>query len=194
MTAKPVGKSFLYDILQDMKLILSYEGRGLRPKDIAWALFGCDAFMLLFTFRLRKLARKYRIPFVNRLLRFVQTMLYAIELGIDIELGHGVYFVHSVGTVVGGDARIGEGCVFFGNNTIGAARFRGSPDIGAYTVIGAGVRILGSIEVGENCFFGANAVVVDAIPANSIAVGIPARVIGQNEAIPELERMKKAAV
>jgi serine acetyltransferase len=54
----------------------------------------------------------------------------------------------TVGTVVGGDAKIGEGCIFFGNNTIGAARFQGSPVIGPHTVIGAGVRVLGPIQVG----------------------------------------------
>ncbi|RZA10507.1 MAG: serine O-acetyltransferase, partial [Proteobacteria bacterium] len=77
-------------------------------------------------------------------------------------------------------ARIGEGCVFFGNNTIGAARFQGSPQLGRHVVIGAGVRIIGTITVGEDTYLGANAVVVDDIPSGKVAVGIPARVIADN--------------
>ena len=185
MTSKPVGQSFWYDVSHDMRLILSYEGKNLTPRNILWALFGCDAYMLLLTFRMRKLCRKYHIPLVNRLLRLFQTLFYAIELGIDIHLSHGVYFVHTVGTVVGGDAVVGEGCVFFGNNTIGAARFQGSPKLGRHVVIGAGVRVIGKIEVGDESYIGANAVVVDNIPSGKVAVGIPARVIADNAELEE---------
>lgn len=187
------GTSLFYDLRRDLTMILAYEERPLTLKNGLWALLACDAYMVLLTFRLRKWARRWRIPLLNRTLRFAQTLLYAIELGSDIELGHGVYFVHTVGTVVGGDARIGEGCVFFGCNTIGAARFRGSPRIGAYTVIGAGARILGSIDVGENCFLGANAVVVDNIPSSKIAVGIPAALLKDNEPSEAMRRMQTSA-
>lgn len=189
MQPKPVGQSFFYDVARDIRMILAYESRSPDFKGLMWIWFGCDAFAILFTFRLRKLFQRWRIPFINRFLRLWQTMMYAIELGIDIELGHGVYFVHSVGTVVGGDARVGEGCIFFGNNTIGAAKFRGSPDIGAHTVVGAGARVLGTIKVGAHSFLGANAVVVDDIPEGKIAVGIPARVIANNDQQAATERM-----
>jgi serine O-acetyltransferase len=189
MPHKPVGQSFLYDIRCDLRILLAYENKPANLRNYLWIWLACDAFAVLFTFRLRKLCRRWHVPLMNRLLRLVQTAFYAIELGNDIELGHGVYFVHTVGTVVGGDAKIGEGCVFFGNNTIGAARFKGSPVIGAHTVIGAGVRILGSIDVGPYCFLGANAVVVDDIPEGKVAVGMPARVIADNELMPETRRV-----
>jgi serine acetyltransferase len=189
MPLKPVGQSFFYDIRRDMRMILAYENRPANLKNYFWIWLACDPFAVLVSFRLRKLLRRWHVPFVNRLIRLWQTALYAIELGIDIELGHGVYFVHTVGTVVGGDAKIGEGCIFFGNNTIGAARFQGSPVIGPHTVIGAGVRVLGSVQVGAYCFLGANAVVVDQIPEGKVAVGMPARVIADNELMPEARRM-----
>ncbi len=193
MQPKTPELSLFHDLYRDLSLILAYEEKPINFRNCMWAIFACDAYMILATFRLRMWARKWHIPFLNRTLRFLQTMLYAIELGSDIKLGHGVYFVHSVGTVVGGDAQIGEGCVFFGSNTIGAARFRGSPRIGAYTVIGAGARILGPIEVGENCFLGANAVVVDDVPAFKIAVGIPAVLLKDNEPSEAVQRMRRLA-
>ncbi len=170
------------EIWLDMKLILAQEGRPQTLENVLWAWFACDGFMILATFRLRSWARRYHIPFLNRILRMFQTALYAIELGSEIELGHGVFFMHSVGTVVGGDARIGDRCLFLGNNTVGASGQPGCPRIGAGTVIGAGARVLGRIEVGENCILGANSVVVDDIPAGKVAVGMPARVIADNKA------------
>ncbi|RTL11578.1 MAG: acetyltransferase [Neisseriaceae bacterium] len=49
--------------------------------------------------------------------------------------------------------------------------------IGANTWIGQNVLILPGVSIGENCIIGAGSVVVKAIPANSIAVGNPARVV-----------------
>jgi acetyltransferase-like isoleucine patch superfamily enzyme len=43
--------------------------------------------------------------------------------------------------------------------------------------IGEGVAILSNVTIGENSIVGTNAVVTKSIPKNSVAVGIPARVI-----------------
>ena len=43
--------------------------------------------------------------------------------------------------------------------------------------LGDGVCVLPGVTIGENSIIGANAVVTQNIPANSIAVGIPAKVI-----------------
>lgn len=43
--------------------------------------------------------------------------------------------------------------------------------------IGAGVRILGGVRIGKGSVIGANAVVTKNIPPQSIAVGVPAKVI-----------------
>lgn len=167
-------------ITADLRGILAYERKSLTLKAFLWALFGIDAWWIMILFRKRQWARRWHIPFVGRFLRGVQTALYGIELGIDIELGSGVYFVHPVGVVIGGQSRVGEGCVFMGSNTVGAARGGESPTIGANCVVGAGARILGNITVGEKCFIGANAVVTQDIEANSVAVGIPAKRIKAN--------------
>lgn len=50
-------------------------------------------------------------------------------------------------------------------------------EIGDYTFIGAGVKILKGVKIGKNCVIGAGAVVTSNISDNSIALGIPAKVI-----------------
>jgi len=54
---------------------------------------------------------------------------------------------------------------------------RGPVIIGENVMLGAGVVVLAGVEIGRNSVIGSNAVVTKSIPANSIAVGIPARVI-----------------
>jgi serine O-acetyltransferase len=44
-------------------------------------------------------------------------------------------------------------------------------------MVGAGAKVLGPFKIGNNSKIAANAVVLDAVPDNSTAVGIPARVV-----------------
>ncbi len=54
---------------------------------------------------------------------------------------------------------------------------RGAPLIGNRVDIGTGAKILGTITIGDDVAIGANAVVLKDVPANSIAVGVPAKII-----------------
>ena len=51
------------------------------------------------------------------------------------------------------------------------------PKIGNNVEFGPGAKVLGHVEIGDNVFILANSVVTKNIPANTIAGGIPARVI-----------------
>ena len=54
-----------------------------------------------------------------------------------------------------------------------------SVTIGRDTWLGARVVVTAGVTIGEGCIVGAGAVVTRDLPANSIAAGVPARVIGQ---------------
>lgn len=133
-----------------------------------------DGYTVLAMSRVRQFARRWHIPLVNRTLRLLQMSLFGIEIAKDVELGDGVNFMHTLGTVIGGDARIGAGTIFLGGITVGNLDNRGYPTIGENVVIGAGARILGPIVIGAGAQIGANAVVVKDVPAGATAVGIPA--------------------
>lgn len=51
--------------------------------------------------------------------------------------------------------------------------------VGNNVWIGGGVKVLPGVTIGDNCVIGAGSVVVKDIPANSVAVGNPAKVIKQ---------------
>ena len=53
----------------------------------------------------------------------------------------------------------------------------GAPTPGGSKDVGAGTKILGPVKIGYNTVIGANAVVLTDVPANAVAVGIPAGVI-----------------
>jgi serine O-acetyltransferase len=134
-----------------------------------------DSYQITAASRMRDWARQKRVPFVNHALRVVQTAFFGIELGKDVSLGHGIWFIHPLGIVIGGNAKVGNRVRFFGNNTVGTAKENGYPVIEDDVWVGAGARILGPVRVGARSVIGANAVVLTDIPPDSVAVGIPAK-------------------
>ena len=114
--------------------------------DVGRALM-CDGTIALAMFRVRKAALRWHVPFVNGALRRAQTVLFGMEVSRHAELGEGVVFLHTVGIVIGGDARIGRGVLFLGSNTIGSVGNSGYPTIEDDVVIGAGARVLGSVKI-----------------------------------------------
>jgi serine O-acetyltransferase len=152
---------------------------GWKPsvKDAAVTALVQDGYAVLALSRLRDAARRWHVPGANRMLRLAQTAIYSIEIGNQVTLGAGVNFAHTLGIVIGGDAKIGDRVKFLGNNTVGTAKDNGYPVIEDDVVIGCGARILGPIRVGKGAVIGANAVVIHDVPAGAVVAGIPAKVI-----------------
>jgi serine O-acetyltransferase len=135
-----------------------------------------DGYKVLLTTRLRESARRWHVPGANHALRLVTTIVYGIEIGNEIELGDGVNFAHTLGTVIGGTSKVGARVKFMGNNTVGTNTDNGCPVIEHDVVVGCGARILGPIRIGKGAFIGANAVVLADVPAGAVASGIPAKI------------------
>jgi serine O-acetyltransferase len=149
----------------------------VTARNLSQMVMFTDSYAVMVMTRVRQGARRWHIPGVNRFLRLAQIAIYGVEVGKDVELGEGVYLVHTVGTVIGGNARIGARTRLMGNNTIGTAKENGYPDIGEDVLIGCGARILGPVKIGARAVIGANSVVLHDVPADSVAVGAPAMVV-----------------
>lgn len=109
-------------------------------------------------------------------------LICASSVSIDAEIGDGTIFYHrGIGCVVHPKAVIGKNCKIFQSVTIGSKWSKANclgeaPRIGDNVMIGAGAVILGTISIGDNSIIGANAVVTHSVPANSLALGVPATI------------------
>ena len=118
-----------------------------------------------------------------KVLKFFSEMLLGMELPCETIIGRRFVIEHIGGIVVSGDAVFGDDCVIRNGVTVGLRNrgIPGSPVIGNRVDIGAGAKILGTIHIGDDCAIGANAVVLCDVPARSIAVGVPARVLPRKD-------------
>lgn len=138
--------------------------------------------MLVYRFgnwRYRISSRAIRLPFsiLYKLLKLWSEILTGIDLPCEARLGRRFRIDHFGGIVISGDAVFGDDCVIRNGVTVGLRHtgHRGAPIIGNRVDIGAGAKVLGPIQVGDDVAIGANAVVITDVPANSIAVGVPAK-------------------
>lgn len=95
-------------------------------------------------------------------------------IGRGAEFGPGFVLIHSDGVVVNGSVRGGSGIYIEHQVTIGAER-RQTPVLGDDVFIGTGAKIIGGVTIGDGVRIGANAVVLQDVPAHHTAVGVPAR-------------------
>ena len=121
------------------------------------------------------------LSFIYRILKLLSQIVTGIDLPCEVTVGRRLKIEHFGGIIVSGDAVIGDDVVLRHGVTIGLRRTEvpGSPTIGNRVDIGAGSKILGSILIGDDVLIGANAVVLEDVPANSIAVGIPAKILSR---------------
>ena len=112
------------------------------------------------------------------------------DYGYNIELGDNFYSNHGLTILDGGKVKFGNN-VFIGPNcgfyTAGhpinyIERNKGLEYVKPIIVgdnvwFGGNVVVLGGVTIGDNAVIGAGSVVVNDIPANTVAVGNPCRVI-----------------
>lgn len=138
--------------------------------------------------------RLLRLPFsmLYKVLKLLSQILTGIDLPCEVTLGQRFRIEHFGDIIISGDAVFGNDVTIRNGVTVGLRRtgIRGAPIIGDRVDIGAGAKILGNIRIGDDVAIGANAVVLTDVPANSIAVGVPA-VIKAKKVISEPQLAKQ---
>jgi len=103
-----------------------------------------------------------------------------IEIHPGATIGRRFFIDHGMGVVIGETAIIGDDVLMYHQVTLGGTsleKVKRHPTIENNVLIGMGAKVIGPITVGEFARIGANAVVTRDVPANSTAVGIPAKVV-----------------
>jgi len=143
--------------------------------------FGSQGFQAVWGFRMCHWLVSRRIPFIHLFIQRSVEILTGISISPLTKIGKGFLILHFGGIVINENVVIGENCTIHHGVTIGNKNPGGkSPQIGNNVHICVGAKVLGDITVGDNCVIGANAVLTKSIPSNSIAAGIPAKVIREN--------------
>lgn len=106
-----------------------------------------------------------------------------IEIHPGAKIGKGLFIDHGAGVVIGETTEIGDNCTLYQNVTLGGTGKdvgKRHPTLGNNVMVGAGARVLGPFKIGDNSKIAANAVVLEEVPPNCTAVGVPARVVRIN--------------
>ena len=124
---------------------------------------------------------KLRVPILPKLIQYFIRLVFGPFIGMGAKFGKNVWLLSGgIGVVINHKAVIGNNVVIHQNVTIGDdGKSLDAPIIEDNCKISAGAIVIGGIRVGKNSVIGANAVVNKDIPPNSVAVGVPAKVIKQ---------------
>lgn len=121
------------------------------------------------------------VSFVLRSYGKIAHAFWTIISGSDIsrnsKISSKARFPHLTGVVVHQAAIIEDDCQVMQQVTIGQLAGTGAPVLKKGCYIGSGAKVLGDITIGEFARIGANAVVLQDIPAGRTAVGVPARIL-----------------
>ncbi|MDE6593196.1 MAG: serine O-acetyltransferase [Oscillospiraceae bacterium] len=126
---------------------------------------------------------KKKMYLTARAISQIARFFTGIEIHPGAKIGKGLFIDHGMGVVIGETTEIGDNCLIYQGVTLGGTgkdKGKRHPTLGNNVMVGAGARVLGPFKVGDNSKIAANAVVLESVPPNSTAVGVPARIAKLN--------------
>jgi len=121
-----------------------------------------------------------KLFFLARFVNHLSRLVTAIDIHPGAEIGRNFFIDHGF-TVIGETAEIGDNVTIYqcvtlgGTNPTNGQGGKRHPTIRDNVIIGSGAQIIGPITVGERARIGANAVVMEDVPAGATMVGFKAR-------------------
>jgi len=106
-----------------------------------------------------------------------------IEIHPGATIGRRLVIDHGTGIVIGETAEIGDDVLLYQQVTLGGTgkdTGKRHPTLGNNIMVGAGAKVLGPIKIHDNSRIAAGAVVLQEVPENATAVGVPAQIVRLN--------------
>lgn len=106
-----------------------------------------------------------------------------IEIHPGAKIGKGLFIDHGHGVVIGETTIIGDNVTLYQGVTLGGTGKESGkrhPTLEDNVMVSVGAKVLGSFTIGENSKIGAGSVVLNEVPPNSTVVGVPGRVVKQD--------------
>jgi putative colanic acid biosynthesis acetyltransferase WcaB len=140
-------------------------------------------FLVVAFYRLRRHATQARPRFFWKaaavLLRVCAKFVGFIsgaELSPQTSIGPGLVLMHAKQILVDPEATIGANCTILHGCTIGKGPRPGTVTIGDDVFIGCYSTLLGAITIGDSAEIAANTLVLADVPAQRLAIGVPAKI------------------
>ncbi len=121
----------------------------------------------------------HNLKFLARWISQASRRRTGIEIHPGATIGKRLVIDHGMGIVIGETAEIGDDCLIYHGVTLGGTGKdcgKRHPTIGNNVLIGTGAKLLGPFTVGDNARIAAGSVVLQSVPANATAVGVPAKI------------------
>lgn len=171
------GRKLAADIKEDMKAFRQRDPAATSDTEILLLYSGMHARL---AHRLSHALHKRGHTLSARAVSQGAKFLTGIEIHPAAKIGQGLVIDHGAGVVIGETAVIGDNCTIYQGVTLGGTGKdvgKRHPTLGNNVMVGAGAKVLGPVTIGDNAKIAAGAVVLENIPADSTAVGIPAHVV-----------------
>ena len=149
-------------------------------KTIVEVLTSYPGIKAVLLYRIAHFFWKLQMPFVPRYISDIARELTSIEIHPGAEIGKNFFIDHGAGVVIGETSIIGDNVTIYAGAVLGGTSDKVEkrhPTLGNNIIVGTGAKILGNISIGDNVKIGANAVVVNDVPSDSVVVGVPGRIL-----------------
>lgn len=148
-----------------------------------------EIFLLYPGFRAIRMHRKanwfyrHNMKFIARWISQRAVRKTGIEIHPAAKIGHRLVIDHGSGVVIGETAEIGDDVLIYQGVTLGGTgkeTGKRHPTIGNGVMISSGAKVLGPFKVGDNSRIASGAIVLEEVPPDCTAAGVPARIVRKN--------------
>lgn len=176
MSSNPIIRMFQY-MAEDVRCVRERDPAARGNAEVLFLYPGLHA---IWAYRFAHWLYNRKQFFLARAVSQLAAMVTGIEIHPAARIGRRFFIDHGHGVVVGETTEIGNDVTIYQGVTLGGTgkdKGKRHPTIGNNVMIGSGAKVLGPFKVGDNTNIASGAVVLDEIPPNSTAVGVPAQVV-----------------
>ncbi len=186
---------FVSEIKDDIDAICEKDPAARSRAEVLCLYSGLHALML---YRVSHALHEKGYYFPARFISQGAKFLTGIEIHPGATIGKGLFIDHGSGVVIGETAIVGDNCTLYQGVTLGGTgkdTGKRHPTLGNNVLVGAGAKLLGNFTIGDGAKIAAGAVVLQNVPENCTAVGIPARVVRRGgEKVPAADEMDQTHI
>ena len=172
-------------LISEMLNLVAEDVRAVKERDPAAR--GTIEVLLLYPglhaiwyYRIAHYFQQKHMYFIARAISQHAAKTTGVEIHPGATIGRRFFIDHGHGVVIGETTEIGDDVTLYQGVTLGGTgkdKGKRHPTIGNNVMIGSGAKVLGPFKVGDNSNIASGAVVLEEIPANCTAVGVPAQVV-----------------